>query len=304
MNSQLNMHFYLIFLSLVLALGCPNRRDASGKQDGKETKKKPSSRPKHVEQDDKKTKEKLPSRLNVKPDDKKTKGKLPSRPKHVEQDDKNDWPAQLKESEDLANNLDAARALNDEYKDWAASLAKRDKDRKLPKKNKYRTFVEVKGMIKALRNKTGHYGNLTKFKEWAKQGKWRQFSRHEHHYDWWMFPINRKSDRMGQAYAVYEEEIKALKQDKDWLEDYRLGAILVMQSWGWDVAKERLFDFPTKDQKWDKWEVRLGKMANSLLLFEQWDLHKSLREYVKHLKKEGINLSKEYHPYFPSVYKK
>ena len=160
-------------------------------------------------------------------------------------------------------------------------------------------------MKEALRNKQGDRdGNLTKFKAWAKQGKWRQFSRHEHHYDWWMFPINREADTKGQAYAVYEEEIKALKQDEAWLKDYRLGAILVMQSWGWDVAKERLFDFPTKDQKWDDWEVRLGKMANSLLLFEQWDLHKSLREYVKHLKKKGINLSNEYHPYFPNVYKK
>ena len=252
MNSQLNMHFYLVFLSLVLALGCPNRRNASG-----------------------------------------------------EQDDKNDWPAQLKASEDLANNLDDARALNDEYKALAASLAKRDKDRKLPKKNDDGTFVEVKGMKEALRNKQGDRdGNLTKFKAWAKQGKWRQFSKNKHHYDWWMFPINRGSLQKKQAYTVYEEEIKALKQDEAWLKDYRLGAILVMQSWGWDVAKERLFDFPTKDQKWDDWEVRLGKMGNSLLLFEQWDLHKSLRGYVKHLKETGINLSKKYHPYFPSVYKK
>ena len=253
MNSQLNMHFYLVFLSLVLALGCTERRNASGKQD-----------------------------------------------------DKNDWPAQLKASEDLANNLDAARALNDEYKALAASLAKRDKDRKLPKKNDDSTFVKVRGMKDALRNKQDDDldGNLTKFKEWAKQGKWRQFSKHKHHYDWWMFPINRDSAGQGKKYTVYEEEIKALKQDEAWLKDYRLGAILVMQSWGWDVAKERLFDFPTKDQKWDDWEVRLGKMANSLLLFEQWDLHKSLRGYVKHLKETGINLSKKYHPYFPSVYKK
>ena len=283
MNSQLNMHFYLVFLSLVLAWGCPNRRDASGKQDGKETKKKPSSRSKHVE-----------------PDDKKTKGKLPSRPKHVEQDDKNDWPAQLKTSEDLANNLDAARALNDEYKALAASLAKRDKDRNLPKEHTDGTDEQVKKMKIALRSETGHYGNLTKFKEWARKGEWKHII--SYHYDWWMFPINRDSAGQGKKYTVYEKEIKALKQDKDWLKDYRLGAILVMQSWGWDVAKERCYKSLAGGQEHRLHSDRLGKMGNSLILFEQWDLHKSLCGYLETVKDKG--LSSSYHCYFPNVYKK
>ena len=46
-----------------------------------------------------------------------------------------------------------------------------------------------------------------------------------------MFPIDRSSNQ-GLKYTVFKDDIQQLKSDIDWLKEYRLGAILLMQSWG------------------------------------------------------------------------
>jgi len=72
-----------------------------------------------------------------------------------------------------------------------------------------------------------------------------------------------------------------------------------MQAWGWDVKNCQCYSNPSQGQKWNNWDVRLGKMANSLILFEQWDLYASLEAYVKFLRNESISLQDWVLKYFP-----
>src|SRR5690606_19379020 len=141
-------------------------------------------------------------------------------------------------------------------------------------------------------------GDLTKFKNWAQTGEWRNF--HNYHYDWWMFPIDRASSGRGMQYTVYQHDIQQLKADPAWLQDYRLGAILEMQAWGWDVANKKMYPALALDQKWQYWDVRLGKLGHSLILFEQWDLYASVEAYVQHLTKSGVKLTDWVLKYFPT----
>ncbi len=182
----------------------------------------------------------------------------------------------LSKSEELASDLEAAAKLQPHYQKLTDKIDCKAGNSTDP------TFVGIEGMKKALKNEPSG-GNLTLFKKWAKEGTWEKF--HSYHYDWWMFPIySRPTYGYGLKYTVCQQDIEELKKDKDWLKDYRLGAILLMQSWGWDVENRCFYQQPGKGQKWTDYQVRLGKLATSLILFKQWDLYQSLEEMVIYLR--------------------
>ena len=184
---------------------------------------------------------------------------------------------QLSTSIELAANLESANKVQPSNVDYL------NKHYLSPTKNLTQNgadFVGIDGIKQALRSMAGDgHGNLTKFMEWASTSQWYLFGPNYNHYDWWMFPINRSSSQ-GTKYAVTFENIKDLKEDLCFLMGYRLGAILLMQSWGWNALDNKLYSHPQPGQNWKHWQVRLGKMAHSLILFEQWDLYESLKQYV------------------------
>lgn len=49
------------------------------------------------------------------------------------------------------------------------------------------------------------------FKQWCLQKDFEQF--HYSHYDWWAFPINRKSS-YGDKYKLFPEDKKILEKDE------------------------------------------------------------------------------------------
>ena len=203
-------------------------------------------------------------------------------------------PISLQESQALADDLTKAPTLQATYQ------ALYNKTQCPEGANNDAAFVKIQGMKDALRNMAGDiHGNLTKFKAWAEAGSWAQFGPRHNHYDWWMFPIDRATDQKKLAYSVYRQDIADLKADTAWLQDYRLGAILLMQAWGWDVKNQQRYDHPAPGQQWNNWPVRLGKMANSLILFEQWDLYASLAAYVILLRSEGVIFEDWILAYFP-----
>jgi hypothetical protein len=55
----------------------------------------------------------------------------------------------------------------------------------------------------------------------------------------------------------------------------------VCKSWGYDLVKGR--SLPSTElsshQKWQRWPIRLYKMAKSLELFQQYDLHRNAIKY-------------------------
>ena len=147
-------------------------------------------------------------------------------------------------------------------------------------------FVGYEEMKNSLRNsKEG--GNLTKFREWAKEKKWKEI--HNSHYDWWMFPIPINSSGQGMKYALFGGDILELKKDPTYIADYLEGVELVCLAWGWNLKTSSLISSPTQGQKWTCYDIRLQKMLQSLDSFSKYGedmgisaVFESVKSFAKH----------------------
>lgn len=138
----------------------------------------------------------------------------------------------------------------------------------------YPGFVGIKA--KALKDQQA--SELTNLTRLAMAGRWESLQTHHGKgFDWWMFPIDQDSQH-GDKWRVSPSDIEVLKADAEFMASYREGAILVARSWGWDLKKNQKIHDPKL--KWAGWDVRLGKMACSLYLFGQKDLHASLLNFI------------------------
>lgn len=139
----------------------------------------------------------------------------------------------------------------------------------------------VPGFVGIAALKEKQKDHLFKLKALAYAGQWEHLREHTSHpdsgFDWWMFPINRSSAGQGTKYQLSLSNIEELKKDSDFMSHYREGVKLIMLSWGWDADSGN--DVSNASQCWTNYEVRLGKMAHSLLLFDQQDLLKSLKQF-------------------------
>lgn len=133
-----------------------------------------------------------------------------------------------------------------------------------------------------------HRQQITEFKQWAEQHDWERF--HYSHYDWWVFPVNRRSS-YGMKWVIYEYEITQLKEDVSFLENYCKGVELVSSSWGWDIRNKTYILHPKPGQNWHHWPVRLYKAASSAKLFEYEELFDSLKLYAQELMNHGESIS-------------
>ncbi len=124
--------------------------------------------------------------------------------------------------------------------------------------------------------------HLNQLRELANRGQWEHLQAHTHHpasgFDWWMFPTDRASHGYGNVYRVGFTEIRQLKQDQEFMNNYREGVILVAKSWGWDLEEVSSKQPLHPQQKWTGYQVRLGKMLHSLQLFGQDDLRAKLSQ--------------------------
>ncbi len=115
---------------------------------------------------------------------------------------------------------------------------------------------------------------LREFESWAKEGRWEEFS--HQHYDWWMFPIDRRSRGYGGMYTVHENQVKALQRRPRFMDNYKRGVALLLYSWGWHPSRNQLFV-----NRFDNNLVRLGKVLQSLDLFGEKQLFESAQEFAK-----------------------
>jgi hypothetical protein len=144
-------------------------------------------------------------------------------------------------------------------------------------------FQRISGIFRQIPKnedvKLQHSTQLRKFRHWANTGSWRKFD--THHYDWWIFPITQSSDSYGVRFALSPSDIESLKQDPDFMDDYRQGVHLVSKSWGWDLSASKPISDRFGVQKWTGHGVRLGKMADSLQLFGEKGMFRSLQQFSK-----------------------
>ena len=152
------------------------------------------------------------------------------------------------------------------------------------KRNTSPEFVGIAGLKAALRKQ------LEKFEGWAVKGTWEEF--HHDHYDWWMFPVNRRSSQ-GRKWTVCAGDIAELKADPDYIRDYLRGVDLVAASMGWDVHAKAYVKDPAPGQSWHNWPVRLYKMAQSIQLFGFETEFESLKLFALDLMRQGRKF--EYH---------
>ena len=125
--------------------------------------------------------------------------------------------------------------------------------------------------------------HLHTLQEWANQGQWQHLQTHTSHpdsgFDWWMFPVNRASASYGDAYHIGLDDVEILKKDPEFMQNYRDGVVLVAESWGWDLISHK--DVSDEKKYWANYPVRLGKMLQSLTVFQQKDLRDSLIQCVQ-----------------------
>lgn len=165
-------------------------------------------------------------------------------------------------------------------------------------RNTYPEFVGISGMKEALRTHEAKsiegafsifnflrvkHGNLEKFKDWALNSEWAKFDERLNICDPWMFPINKYSYKEGWDYVVFESDIQELKQDQSYIEDYTLGAKLLIKSWGWNLKTDDFYPRPGKNQEWRGNDVRLKKLSLSLKLFHILDLFEKLKKFAIYL---------------------
>ncbi len=141
------------------------------------------------------------------------------------------------------------------------------------------TFIRTQ---KADLIKNKQQDHLRKLNTLAELGQWAHLQMHTAHpdsgFDWWMFPIDRASAGFGDQYRVNQGDIEALKEDPVFMKNYREGVSLVAKSWGWDLIRHK--DVTNNAQKWTNYQVRLGKMLDSLRLFKQDDLRTALTDFI------------------------
>jgi hypothetical protein len=138
---------------------------------------------------------------------------------------------------------------------------------------------EPSNRVKDIKSK--HKAQLELFEKWSREKDFKMFKPEHSHYDWWMFPVNRASASYGEKYAISSQELEVLKNDKEFMKDYRRGVELVIQSWGWNLQEESPVQDPTPDQKWTGYGVRLGKMAQSLDLFGEKELYGKVQKFFQ-----------------------
>ncbi|CRX37616.1 hypothetical protein [Estrella lausannensis] len=123
--------------------------------------------------------------------------------------------------------------------------------------------------------------HLMKLEALAAKGEWQHLREHTAHrdsgFDWWMFPTDRSSAGQGDKYQLGKEDIAKLKADPEFMESYRNGVRLVLLSWGWDSSYDT--SVQNSKQRWTNYQVRLGKMAHSLFLFEEKALLQSIQKF-------------------------
>lgn len=121
-----------------------------------------------------------------------------------------------------------------------------------------------------------HKAQIDKFEEWSKDN-WGTF--HIEHYDWWAFPICSRSNGEENRCSISMPEIEMLKKNPVFMARYRRGVRLVVKSFGWDLDAWGPVLHPAKGQRWTQNEVRLGKVAESLKLFGEWELFQKLHYF-------------------------
>lgn len=130
------------------------------------------------------------------------------------------------------------------------------------------------------------YGDLTQFRQWAKDKKWNNFHGSGFHYDWWMFPTDDQGvscpEKKGGVcvYKIDSKDAEALQQDQEFMKNYLEGVSLQMLAWGWNFHEGKL---ASNGGHYDRYGVRLYKLTKSLKMLGLWEEYQaSIQAFKRH----------------------
>lgn len=103
-----------------------------------------------------------------------------------------------------------------------------------------------------------------------------------------MFPIAEDSN-YGYKYSPFEFELNELKKNEKFMKNYQRGIELISLSYGWNIKEKKFIENRDKNQKYHMYDIRLRKIGQSLLLFEEKEYFNSLNEFVKQLTQSGYH---------------
>jgi len=106
---------------------------------------------------------------------------------------------------------------------------------------------------------------------------------HNHHFDWWMFPIDDGSRR--EFNVLGESDVEELRNDEQIMANINEGWRRCCRAWGWDFENRKRFDPMPEGCGWTNWDVRLAKMIRCAWLFENQNALDSLQAFAHDLQK-------------------
>ena len=110
-----------------------------------------------------------------------------------------------------------------------------------------------------------------------------------------MFPTNRKNKKNGQKYDLSQKGIDQMKQDQNFMKEYREGVEIILESWSCNIEGDFQKDINSviienlkPGQYWDNNTIRFGKVLYSLSLFNKNDfavddLLQKVRDFGRYL---------------------
>lgn len=128
-----------------------------------------------------------------------------------------------------------------------------------------------------------------RFLRWTTESAWHEF--HRAHYDWWAYPIDRKSQH-GFKYTVYADEIAALRATPAYVNILKELARLQLLAYGWSLIDAKSAADREQGQRFsgDTRVARLEKCARSLQLFGLCDQFRSVQTFAQLLISKGVSM--------------
>jgi hypothetical protein len=83
------------------------------------------------------------------------------------------------------------------------------------------------------------------------------------------------------VFKVSKAEVEELKKNTEFMTNYREGVRLQMLSYGWDTETNSFITDRLSNQKYNNYHIRLEKLARSLGMFGEKNLHASVKTFAQ-----------------------
>jgi hypothetical protein len=90
-----------------------------------------------------------------------------------------------------------------------------------------------------------------------------------------------------------KKDVKELKNNEEFMKNYKRTFELFSLSYGWDLSNKKFIDNPDSTQKYNNYDIRLRKLGQSLILFEEDTLFDSFNVMVSSLSEKGVQFNKK-----------